>query len=145
MTSQRDSHTITDVKPGIISGVQTGNGIPHDKYNKRGIAHVRTNRKDDIFMQRQLYIDDNEAHMALDIFLTAPPIRPLSYYFFLFQDNLQHFPGLNCPVYSTCSHTLVPGEREDRDKSCYSEIKVHSANCLNPTAMSTQPLGLTLK
>ena len=23
---------------------------PHDKYNIRGIAHVRTNRKDDIFM-----------------------------------------------------------------------------------------------
>ena len=54
MTSHRDSHTITDVKPEIIPGVQTGNGIPHDKYNIRGIAHVRTNRKDDIFMQRRL-------------------------------------------------------------------------------------------
>ena len=31
-----------------------GNGIPHHKYNVRGIAHVRTNRKDDIFMQRRL-------------------------------------------------------------------------------------------
>ena len=28
--------------------------IPHDRYNIRGIAHVRTNRKDDIFMQRRL-------------------------------------------------------------------------------------------
>ena len=38
----------------MLSGVQTGNGTPHDKYNIRGIAHVRTNRKDDIFMQRRL-------------------------------------------------------------------------------------------
>ena len=66
MTSHRDSHTITDVKPEIIPGVQTGNGIPHDKYNIRGIVHARTNRKDDIFGQRRLYID--EAHTALDIF-----------------------------------------------------------------------------
>ena len=60
MTSQRDSHTTTDVKPEIIPGVQTGNGIPHDKYNIRGIAHVRTNRKDDIFMQRRLLIDKTQ-------------------------------------------------------------------------------------
>jgi len=67
----------------MLSGVQTGNGTPHDKYNIRGIAHVRTNRKDDIFMQttnaklciyigvgaRDLYID--EAHTALDIFRFA--------------------------------------------------------------------------
>ena len=54
MTSHRDSHTITDVKPEIIPGVQTGNGISHDRYNIRGIAHVRTNRKDNILMQRRL-------------------------------------------------------------------------------------------
>ena len=54
MTSHRESHTITDVKPEIIPGVQTGNGIPHDKYNIRGIAHVRAHRKDDISMQRRL-------------------------------------------------------------------------------------------
>ena len=69
MTSHRDSHTITDVKPEIIPGVQTGNGIPHDKYNIRGNARARRNRKDDIFMQRRLYID--EAHTALDIFRFA--------------------------------------------------------------------------
>ena len=34
--------------------VQTGNGTPHDKYDIHGIVHVRTNRKDDIFMQRRL-------------------------------------------------------------------------------------------
>ena len=66
MTSHRDSHTITDVKPEIIPGVQTGNGIPHDKYNIRGITHMRTNRKDDIFRQRRLYID--KSHTVLDIF-----------------------------------------------------------------------------
>ena len=44
----------TDIKPEMLSGVQTGNGTPYDKYNIRGIAYVRTNRKDDIFMQRRL-------------------------------------------------------------------------------------------
>ena len=53
MTSHRGSHTVTDVKPEMIQSVQTGNGIPHDKYNIRGISHAQTNRKDDIFMQRQ--------------------------------------------------------------------------------------------
>ena len=43
------------------------NGIPHDKYNMRGIAHARTNRKNDIIMQRGLYI--YEAHM-FNIFCT---------------------------------------------------------------------------
>ena len=38
----------------MLSGVQTGNGTPYGKYNIRGIAHARTNRKDDIFMQRRL-------------------------------------------------------------------------------------------
>ena len=65
MTSHLDSQTTTDVKPEMIPGVQTGNRIPHDKYNIRGIAHARTNRKDNIFMQRRLYID--EAHTALNI------------------------------------------------------------------------------
>ena len=62
MTSHLDSHMTTDIKPEILSCVQTGNGTPHDKYDKRGIAHVRTDRKDDIFMQRRLYID--EAHLC---------------------------------------------------------------------------------
>ena len=54
MTSPLDSHGTTDIKPEMLSGIQTGNGTPHDKYNIRGIAHVRKNRKDDIFMQRRL-------------------------------------------------------------------------------------------
>ena len=51
MISHRDSHTITDIKPEIITGVQTGNRIPHAKYDLCGIAHAGTNRKDDIFKQ----------------------------------------------------------------------------------------------
>merc|ERR1712115_301499 len=56
MTSHLDSHShmTTYVKPDMLSGVRTGNGIPNDRYNIRGIAHARTNRKDDIFMQRRL-------------------------------------------------------------------------------------------
>ena len=70
MTSHRgDIHIKIDVKPEVIPGIQTRNGIPHDKCNLPGIAHARTNKKDDIFMQRQLYI--YKAHMALDIFRFA--------------------------------------------------------------------------
>ena len=54
MTFHLDSHMTTGVKPDILPGVQTGNGIPHDRYDIRGIAHVHTNRKDDIFMQKRL-------------------------------------------------------------------------------------------
>ena len=49
MTSHLDSHTTTDVNPDMLSGVQTGNGIPHDRFDICGIAHVRTKRKDDFF------------------------------------------------------------------------------------------------
>ena len=56
MTSHLDSHKTTDIKPEMLSGVQTGNGTPHGKYNIRGIAHARTKRKDDIFMQNFTYI-----------------------------------------------------------------------------------------
>ena len=52
MTSHLDSQTTTDVNPEMIPGVQTGNGIPHDKYNIRGIAHARTNRKDNITLMK---------------------------------------------------------------------------------------------
>ena len=86
MTSHLNSHRTTDIKPEMLSGVQTGNGTPHDKYNMRGIAHARTNRKDDIFMQRRLvqnltfilevgeetlFID--KAHMALGKFPVCFP------------------------------------------------------------------------
>ena len=54
MTSHLDSHMTTGVKPDMLPGVQTGNGIPFDRYNIRGIAHVRTNRKDDFFMKDDL-------------------------------------------------------------------------------------------
>ena len=48
MTSHLDSHGTTDIKPEMLSGVQTGNGIQHVEYNIRGIAHVHAYRKDDI-------------------------------------------------------------------------------------------------
>ena len=69
MTSHLNSHGTTDIKTEMLSGDQTGNGTPHYKCNIRGNANLRTSRKDDIFMQRRLYI--NEAHTALDIFRFA--------------------------------------------------------------------------
>ena len=54
MTVDLTSHGTTDIKSEMLSGVEPRNGTPHDKYNIRGIAHVRTNRNDDIFMQRRL-------------------------------------------------------------------------------------------
>ena len=44
MTSHLNSHGTTDIKPEMLSGVQTRNGIQHIEYNARGIAY----RKDDI-------------------------------------------------------------------------------------------------
>ena len=86
----------------MIPDVLTGNGIAHDKYNIRGIAHERTNRKDNIFMQRRLYID--EAHTALDIFHFAV---------FLFKDiqcsgkndNLGNFYMIR--KYEICGHFKI--------------------------------------
>ena len=54
MTSHLNSHGTTDIKPEMLSGVQNGNGTPHDKDDIRGIAHACTIRKDDNFMQRRL-------------------------------------------------------------------------------------------
>ena len=54
MPSDLDNNTTTNVKPEMLSGVKTRNGIPHDKYNVCDISHVLTNRKDDIFTQRGL-------------------------------------------------------------------------------------------
>ena len=66
MTSHLNSQGTTDIKPEMLSGVQTENETPHDKYNIRGIAHAHTNRKDDIFMQRRL-LSIVRAHVVLDI------------------------------------------------------------------------------
>ena len=66
MTSHLNSHRTTDIKPEMLSGVKTRNGTPEDEYDICGIAHVHTNRKDDIFRQRRLYID--KSHTVLDIF-----------------------------------------------------------------------------
>ena len=54
MTSHLDSFGTTDIKPEMLSGVQTGNGTAHDIYDIRGIAHAHTNRKNNIFMERRL-------------------------------------------------------------------------------------------
>ena len=84
MTSYLDSHRTTHIKLKMLSGVQAGNGTPHDKYNIRDIAHMRTNQKRRHFYAkttsaklyiyigvgaRDLYID--EAHTALHIFRFA--------------------------------------------------------------------------
>ena len=72
----------------------TKNGIPHDKYDVRGIAYTRTDRKDNIYMQRRLYID--ETHTALDIFRFAAFLFfALVFDFFRF---LVHFFVLMAPL-----------------------------------------------
>ena len=53
-TPYLDSHSTTDPKPEILSAVLTGNRIPHDGRNVRGIMHVHVCRKDDILRQRRL-------------------------------------------------------------------------------------------
>ena len=54
MTSHPDSHTTTDVKPDMLSGVQTGNGIPHDNMIYEALhIYACTNRKDDIYENKK--------------------------------------------------------------------------------------------
>ena len=48
MTSHLGSHGTNDMKPEMLPGVQTGNGIQHVEYNIRGFAHVHAYRKDNI-------------------------------------------------------------------------------------------------
>ena len=50
MTSHLNIHGTTNIKPEVLSGVQTGNGIQHVEYNLRDTAHVHTYRKDEIEM-----------------------------------------------------------------------------------------------
>ena len=83
MTSHLNSHGTTDIKPEMLSGVQTGNGTPHDKYNIRGIARAHKQKRRHFHAKttsakiyiyngvgaRDLYID--KAHTALDIFRFA--------------------------------------------------------------------------
>ena len=45
MTSHLNSHGTNDIKPEMLSGVQTGNGTPHDKYNIRGIARAHKQKR----------------------------------------------------------------------------------------------------
>ena len=46
MTSNLDSHRTTDIKPEMLSGVQTGNGTPHViKYTRHcPCAHIQKRR-----------------------------------------------------------------------------------------------------
>ena len=48
MTSHLGSHGTNDMKPEMLPGVQTGNGIQHVEYNIRGFAHVHEYRRDNI-------------------------------------------------------------------------------------------------
>ena len=93
MTSHLNSHRTTEIKTEMLSGVQTGNGTQHDNYNIRGIAHVRTNRKDDIFMQirlvqnftfilkwaRDLFIDEAHTDPHSDDVIYEQTLKHLTY------------------------------------------------------------------
>ena len=80
MTFHLNSHKTTDIKPEMLSGVQTGNGTPHGKYDIRGIAQAHKQKRRHFHAkttsaklyihngvgERDFYID--EAHTELDIF-----------------------------------------------------------------------------
>ena len=57
MTSHLDSHTTTDVKPKMISDVQPEMELHMMNIIYVGITHVRvrTNRKDNIFIQTRFF------------------------------------------------------------------------------------------
>ena len=87
MTSHLNSHRTTDIKQEMLSGVQTGNGTPHDKYNIRGIASAHKQKRRHFHAKTtsaklyyyigvrsmDLFID--EAHTVLDIFPACCLVR----------------------------------------------------------------------
>ena len=62
MTSHVDSHTTPDGKLEMIQSVQTGNGIPMDKHNRRSTQTEKTK----VSCKDECTLID-EAHTALDI------------------------------------------------------------------------------
>ena len=55
MTSHLDSHGTTDIKPEMLSSVQTRNGIQRVEYSICGIAHEQAYRKDDYCKALHMY------------------------------------------------------------------------------------------
>ena len=53
MTSHLNSHGTNNIKPEMLSGVQTENETPHDKYNIRSIAQFTHKQKTQHF-----HVDD---------------------------------------------------------------------------------------
>ena len=51
MTIHLDCYATTDCKPEVLSGVETGNRIPHDEWNLRGIAHMYTYTEKTTFLE----------------------------------------------------------------------------------------------
>ena len=49
MTFYLDCSATTDSKPEMLSGVETGNIIPHDEWNLRGIGHAHTHTEKTTF------------------------------------------------------------------------------------------------
>ena len=75
MTSHLNSHVTTDIKPEMLSGVQTGNGTPHDKYNIGGIAHARQKRRH--FHAKTTPIGLSESDIPYVIHLTLDRCRQM--------------------------------------------------------------------
>ena len=112
MTSHFDSHNTTDIKPEMLSGVQTGNGTPYGKYNIRCIAHARTHRKDDIFMKRQL-------------------VQNFTYIMERGQGTCTLTKRTRHWTYSASRHFFLSGRIHIYNIFCYQKIKVSFSNTYN--------------
>ena len=92
MTFHLNSHGTNDIKPEMLSGVQTGNGTPHDKCNICGIARAHKQKRRHFHAKttsaklyyyigvrsRDLFID--KAHTVLDIFPACCLVRFASFF-----------------------------------------------------------------
>merc|ERR1712208_205332 len=61
MTIHLDCYATTDCKPEVLSGVETGNRIPHDELILRGIAHICTH----IQKRRHFYAKTTNANIYM--------------------------------------------------------------------------------
>ena len=133
MTSHLNSHRTTDIKPEMLSGVQTGNGTPHDEYNIRGISQVQTNRKDDICMQRRLVQNFTYSLHIPSIFFPACCLLCFTAFF------PRELPVLNYHLEGETIFWLIKHELRNSFLGTilvYAEINIGNGNMITGTAIN---------
>ena len=121
MSSHLDSHTPTDVKRDILSGVQTGNRIPHDRYNirGRGIAHAHCAHK-----QKIQHFHAKTTRVILYIYNTRRwTYSPLQYCLFGLPTKKKKYLTPNRNLSLSIFLWLIPPTQKNNNMSCIQRLR----------------------